>query len=391
MMIQDFLAQALTQRRDEGLYRQRRIYDGAQGVHLSVDGHSVINFCSNDYLGLAAHPALHSALHSHHCGTGAGASHLVCGHQRAHHDLETQLAEYTGRARALLFSSGYMANVGVISALLDRHDAVFLDRLNHASLVEGALLSRASIKRYRHNDRAHLELLLQQCTARHKLIVSDGVFSMDGDLAHVPDLVALAQRYEAWLMLDDAHGLGVIGAQGRGVIAHYSLNSEDVPILVGTLGKAFGVSGAFVAGSEQLIDYLIQHARTYIYTTAMPPALALAAQTALRVAEQESERRDHVQALSAYFRDLASAAGVPLLPSITPIQPVILHSNTRAMEVSQALYAQGFLVTAIRPPTVPPDSARLRITFSAAHQMAEVEALVTALQKLLVHSKTVPH
>jgi 8-amino-7-oxononanoate synthase len=381
--MQDFLRQALTQRRADKLYRQRRIYEGAQGARVCIDGRAMLNFCSNDYLGLAAHPAIQAAMRDSMCGTGAGASHLVCGHQHAHHALETQLADYTGRARALLFSTGYMANLGVISALLERQDAIFLDRLDHASLVDGALLSRAPIKRYRHNDLGHLRSLLERCEARHKLIVSDGVFSMDGDLADLPGLVDLAQRYDAWLMIDDAHGLGVMGAHGRGIGEHYHISAAEVPVLVGTLGKAFGVSGAFVAGSEDLIEYLIQAARTYIYTTAMPPPLALAAQAALHVADNEPWRRTKVHALSTHFRTLAAAAGLCLAPSSSPIHALILGDSARALAVSAALYAQGFLVTAIRPPTVPPKTARLRITLSADHSEAEVNALVNCLAHIL--------
>lgn len=357
------------------------MHEGAQSTQLQIQGRNYLNFCSNDYLGLASHPALRDALidAARQFGSGAGAAHLVNGHQRLHHDLEQQLADYTCRARSLLFSTGYMANGGTLSALLDHRDAVFMDRINHASLIDGVLLSRAKLQRYRHNDPNHLEEQLRRSTARHKLIATDGVFSMDGDIADLPALAELARRYEAWLMVDDAHGLGVIGAQGRGSIEHYGLDSNAVPILMGTLGKAFGSFGAFVAGSEELAEYLIQFARSYIYTTALPPAVAAVTSAALRIAATEPERREHLRRLIAQFRAHAIEQGWNLMPSETPIQPIVLGDSTTAMALSRALLEQGILVTAIRPPTVPKGSARLRITFSATHTAEDVARLCEAL------------
>jgi 8-amino-7-oxononanoate synthase len=372
-MLTDLLQADLDARREAGLYRGLRVHDGAQGPVLSIAGREYLNFCSNDYLGLAADPRLRAALARADCGVGAGAAHLVNGHQAAHQALENALAEYTGRPRALLFSTGYMANVGVISALLGREDAVFLDKLDHASLVDGALLSRAALHRYPHNDLDALEGQLARSRARRKLIATDGVFSMDGDLAPLPEIAALAERHGAWLMVDDAHGLGVIGASGRGTLEHYGLELAQAPILVGTLGKAFGVSGAFVAGSETLIEYLIQFARSYIYTTALPPPLAYATLEALRIAQDEGWRRQHLFALIQRFR-----AG---LPGISPIQPVLLGSAEHALAASRALFERGILIGAIRPPTVPRGTARLRITLSAAHTAAQVDQLKQAMSE----------
>ncbi len=352
-----------------------------QSTQLRMNGHSYLNFCSNDYLGLAAHPALRDGLldSARQYGVGAGAAHLVNGHQRAHHALEQQLANYTRRPRSLLFSTGYMANGGTLSALLNHRDAVFMDKLNHASLIDGALLSRAKLQRYRHTDPNHLEELLRRSSARHKIIATDGVFSMDGDIADLPALAELARRYEAWLMVDDAHGLGVIGKNGGGCVEHFALDVDAVPILMGTLGKAFGSFGAFVAGSDALIEYLIQFARSYIYTTALPPAIAAATSAALRIAESEAWRRQHLRDLITLFRAEASQQGWTLMPSATPIQPILLGDSEAALQLSQSLFTQGILVTAIRPPTVPKGSARLRVTLSAAHTADDVARLCEAL------------
>jgi 8-amino-7-oxononanoate synthase len=334
---------------------------------------------------LANHPRLITALQQAvaYYGVGSGASHLITGHTQAHHALEAELATYTGRERALLFSTGYLANLGVITALLNRHDAIFLDKLNHASLVDAALLSRAPIYRYPHQDLAVLERLLIQTTARHKLIVTDGVFSMDGDLANLPQLVQLAQTHQAWLMVDDAHGLGVLGKTGRGTLEEYNLGIAEVPILMGTLGKAFGVFGAFVAGSELLIETLIQAARSYIYTTALPPVLAETIRTSLIVAQEEGWRRQRLQQLITYFRTVANQFQLPLMPSVTPIQPILLGEAERALAVSQALYQRGIIATAIRPPTVPQGTARLRITLSATHEEQQLDNLITTLIEVL--------
>ncbi len=368
---------------------------------VRVGGRLLRNFCSNDYLGLSHHPELIRA--ASECmsrfGFGAGAAHLVSGHSHEHHALEQELAAFTGRERALLFSSGYMANLGVISALTDRHDLVLADRANHASLLDAARLSGARLRRFTHGDVAHAgQMLLAQHAEAEPgeapkpasngagtattLIVTDGVFSMDGDLAPLPAVAALAQRHKCALMVDDAHGLGVIGAHGGGTLEHTGVGPAAVPILVGTLGKAFGTFGAFVAGDAALIDYLIQRARTYIYTTALPPLVAAASRAALRLAREEPWRRERLHALTLRFRAAASALGVPLAPSTTPIQPLIVGDSAWALALSTALMNAGFWVAAIRPPTVPAGGARLRITLSAAHREQDVDALAETLGKL---------
>ncbi|WP_422139138.1 8-amino-7-oxononanoate synthase [Endozoicomonas sp. ALC020] len=370
-------------RRARGLYRTRKTLEVPQGAEVVVDGKSYLAFCNNDYLGLANHPDICAAMAraTSDYGTGGGASHLVIGHSRAHHQLEEELAEFTGRERVLLFSNGYMANLGVITALLGKEDAVFQDRLNHASLLDAGLLSGARFQRYLHKDLANLETRLNRTDGRRKLIVTDGVFSMDGDLAPLKALAELAHRQDAWLMVDDAHGFGVLGNNGGGVAEHCSLGQRDLPVLVGTLGKAFGTAGAFVAGSEALIETLIQFARTYIYTTSMPPAIAEATRVSLEILKEESWRREHLDKLVQYFRKECQQMGLKLMDSHSPIQPVIVGSADTAVAMSDALAAQGILVTAIRPPTVPEGTSRLRITFSAAHKQQHVEQLLHALER----------
>jgi 8-amino-7-oxononanoate synthase len=377
------LIEQLDQRRAAHLYRSRRLVDGPQRPRLRVDGVNLLSFCSNDYLGLAADHRLIEALEhgARKYGVGAGAAHLISGHSRAHHELEDALAEFTGRERALLFSTGYMANLGVLQALTDRGDTVFQDRLDHASLIDGGLLTRASLKRYPHADVDALERQLGGTTGR-KLVATDGVFSMDGDLAPLPELAAACARHGAWLMVDDAHGLGVLGRGGRGSLAHTGLDSEQVPILMGTLGKGFGTSGAFVAGPEALIETLIQDARSYVYTTAAPPAVAVATLRALQIAEVEEWRRERLVELVTRFRHEAIALGFELMSSRTPIQPIVAGSAETALNWSRTLEEQGILVTAIRPPTVPEGSARLRVTFSAAHTEADLDRLLGALSAL---------
>ena len=370
----------LEQRRRQGLLRRRRVLQSPQQPAIRVDGKALTGFCSNDYLGLANHPeviaALTEAAGKH--GVGSGASHLVCGHHQAHEDLEAALAEYTGREAALLFSTGYMANLGVMAALAGRGEVILQDRLNHASLIDGARLSDARLRRYAHADMDALGEQLQD-SGRVALVATDGVFSMDGDSAPLTPMAALCRDRGVPLMVDDAHGLGVLGPQGAGLVAEQGLSQSEVPVLVGTLGKAMGVSGAFVAGSRELIDYLIQTARTGIYTTAMPPALAAAACRALQISREESWRREHLQRLIHWFREEAAQLGFELMPSATPIQPLVLGSAERALAFSQALECQGILVTAIRPPTVPEGTARLRFTFSAAHSEDQVRQLLEAL------------
>ncbi len=369
-----------------GLYRRRRVVEAAGiGERLVVDGRHVTAFCSNDYLGLAQDPRVAEAFAqaARECGTGSGASHLITGHHREHHRLEEALAEFTGRERALLFSTGYMANLGLARALIGPGDAVFEDRLNHASLLDAGRLTGAQFLRYAHGDAAALESSLALRTSGLRLVLTDGVFSMDGDLAPLPALAAACGRHDALLAVDDAHGLGVIGATGRGSVEHFGLGLAEVPALVGTLGKAFGSFGAFVAGSETLVEYLVQRARTYIYTTALPPAVAAATRRALEIALGEPWRRERVLAHAARFRRLAREARIELMASDTPIQPVVLGDPHRAVAASAALLERGLLVTAIRPPTVPPGTSRLRITFSAAHEEDDVDRLVTALAEVL--------
>lgn len=375
------LSGQLEQARQQNLYRQRRVIDGPQAVQIEVDGRSVLNFCSNDYLGLANHPEVAAAFKAgvDRYGVGSGSAHLICGHSKAHHGLEEELAAFTGRERALLFSTGYMANLGVISALLNRGDIVLEDRLNHASLLDGGLLSRAQFKRYRHVDADDLQSKLAESDAK-KLIVSDGVFSMDGDLADLPGLARLAKQHRAGLMIDDAHGFGVLGKTGGGIVEHFGLSQDDVPILLGTLGKGFGTFGAFVAGSEALIELLIQKARSYVFTTAMPAALAEATCVSLRLLQEESWRREHLQNLVAHFRCSALQQGLQLMDSFTAIQPIMVGDSGRASAISARLLEQGFWVSAIRPPTVPAGGARLRVTFSANHQLEQVDGLLAALQ-----------
>ncbi|NKN31744.1 8-amino-7-oxononanoate synthase [Marichromatium bheemlicum] len=379
----DALAPELERLRDADLYRRRRVQQGPQQPRARIDGRELLSFCSNDYLGLANHPEVIAALQrgAERWGVGSGAAHLVNGHSAAHEALEEELAAFTGRERALLFSTGYMANLGVISALAGRRDTLLQDKLNHASLLDAAQLSRATLRRYAHADADALAEQLE----RHpeaRLVITDGVFSMDGDLAPLPALAERARRAGAWLMVDDAHGLGVLGPGGRGSLAHFGLDQDAAPILMGTLGKALGVSGAFVAGPAVLIETLIQRARSYIYTTATPPALAEATRVSLRLAERETWRREHLQALIMQLRDGATRLGLELMASATPIQPLVAGSAARALAWSRALEERGILVGAIRPPTVPEGSARLRITLSAAHTESDVDRLLAALAEL---------
>jgi 8-amino-7-oxononanoate synthase len=378
------LAAALETRRADGLYRKRWVLDGPQGVEVRIEGRSYVAFCSNDYLGLANHPAVVAAFHRglDEYGAGSGAAHLISGHSRAHHALEEELAAFVGRPRALMFSTGYMANLGVISALLGHGDRVFEDRADHASLLDGARLSGARLVRYRHGDCADLARRLRDAPAGERLVATDGVFSMDGDLAPLPELARLTAAHGAWLLADDAHGLGVIGPGGRGTAAHFGLDPLQLPILMGTLGKAFGTFGAFVAGAEDLVETLIQTARTYIYTTAPPPALAEATRAALDLIREEHWRRERLHSLVRRFREGAAQIGLELADSSTPIQPLIVGEAAAALRLSEGLRARGILITAIRPPTVPPGSARLRITFSAAHTEAQVDRLLDALEQL---------
>ncbi|MBU3069360.1 8-amino-7-oxononanoate synthase [Aestuariicella sp. G3-2] len=383
--LEQILAPALQERQQAHLYRRRRTLHSAQGVQVQVDGVSLTSFCSNDYLGLANHPAIVSAFKkaADEYGVGSGASHLVCGHSAEHHALEEELAAFMGRDRALLFSTGYMANLGTIGALVGKGDAIFEDKLNHASLLDGGLLSGARFQRFLHNDLTDLEKKLSRSDSDRKLIVVDGVFSMDGDLAPMPELAALAQAHNAWLMMDDAHGFGCLGKSGAGTAEHFGLDQSQLPIVMGTLGKGAGSFGAFVAGSEVLIETLIQQARPYIYTTAMPPAVAAATRASLKVIQQEAWRRDHLNQLIGQFRDGARQLGLQLMESPTAIQPVVFGDAATTLSVSEQLQARGFWVGAIRPPTVPRGTSRLRITLSAAHTAEQVAGLLSALEDIV--------
>ena len=374
------LSARLAERHAAHLYRQRPLLETPQGPEVLVDGQRLLAFCSNDYLGLANHPEVIATMQQGAAkwGVGGGASHLVIGHSTPHHELEEALAEFTGRPRALLFSTGYMANLAAVTALVGQGDTVLEDRINHASLLDAGLLSGARFSRYLHNDAASLASRLDKATG-NTLVVTDGVFSMDGDLADLPALCAAAKAKNAWLLVDDAHGLGPLGATGGGIVEHFGLGVGDVQVLVGTLGKAFGTAGAFVAGSEGLIETLIQFARPYIYTTSQPPAVACATLKSLQLLRTESWRREHLNKLIARFRQGAAEIGLNLMDSATPIQPIMIGDSARAMRLSALLRERGLLVTAIRPPTVPAGSARLRVTLSAAHSEAQLERLLQVL------------
>ncbi|AJD46783.1 8-amino-7-oxononanoate synthase [Isoalcanivorax pacificus W11-5] len=374
------LETALAERRRLHRYRTRLNTDAPAGRETVVDGRRYLNFCANDYLGLANHPDVVQALKqaADDIGVGSGASHLVCGHSRFHHALEEQLADATGRPRALLFSTGFMANLGVVGALLDKPDAVFEDKLNHASLIDAGLASGARFRRYLHNDADSLAAQLARADARRKLVITDGVFSMDGDAAPLAALCDVADAHDAWMMVDDAHGFGVLGEQGVGTPAAQQVAAR-IPVYMATLGKALGTFGAFVAGSEALIETLIQFARPYIYTTAMPPAVAAATLKSLAIMRTETWRREKLVALIAQFRRGAQAQGYTLMDSATPIQPLLIGDDAAALQLSGRLREQGVLVSAIRPPTVPDGTARLRVTLSAAHAPEDVDALLAAL------------
>ncbi|VXB19526.1 8-amino-7-oxononanoate synthase [Pseudomonas sp. 8AS] len=374
------LAARLAERQAAHLFRQRPLLDSPQGPLVRVDGRQLLAFCSNDYLGLANHPDVIAAMRAgaEQWGVGGGASHLVIGHSTPHHELEEALAEFTGRPRALLFSTGYMANLAAVTALVGQGDTVLEDRINHASLLDAGLLSGARFSRYLHNDAASLASRLEKATG-NTLVVTDGVFSMDGDLADLPALCAAAKQKQAWVMVDDAHGFGPLGATGGGIVEHFGLGLDDVQVLVGTLGKAFGTAGAFVAGSEELIETLIQFARPYIYTTSQPPAVACATLKSLELLRTEGWRREHLNKLIARFRAGAAEIGLRLMDSPTPIQPILVGDSARALQLSALLKERGLLVGAIRPPTVPAGSARLRVTLSAAHSEAQLEQLLQAL------------
>jgi 8-amino-7-oxononanoate synthase len=381
------LQQQLLERKYNALLRQRRTLLSPQGTEIILDGNHVTSFCSNDYLGLADHPDVIQAYHEglERFGAGSGASHLVSGHMASHHALENELAEFTGRSKALIFSSGYMANVGVLTTLLGKNDAVFEDRLNHASLLDGGLFSGAAFKRFPHLDMDTLDKQLTDSSGQKKLIVSDGVFSMDGDKALLPELITIAEKNDAIVMLDDAHGFGVLGKEGGGLAAQWQeqgvhIDEDNLQVLIGTFGKAFGASGAFVAGSEELIETLIQFCRPYIYTTAISPAMAEALRTSLKLIRKDNWRRQYLTQLIQRFKDHCTDLGLEVLASETPVQAVILGDAETALQASEELLGKGVYVTAIRPPTVPQGSARLRITFSAIHTESQFKKLLDSLE-----------
>lgn len=377
------LSEQLRGREKKNLLRRRLALESPQQTHVFIDGWEYLGFCSNDYLGLANHPRLITAAceGAQRYGIGSGASHLISGHSSAHHLLEVALAHFVGLPRALLFSTGYMANMGVVTALMGPGDAVFCDKLNHASLYDGVLLSRARFHRYPHVALTVLERQLAASRAERKLVLTDAVFSMDGDIAPVPSLLELCEKYNAWLMLDDAHGFGVLGPGGRGTMAHFNIRSPRI-IYMATLGKAAGVYGAFVAAQPAIIEMLVQRARSYIYTTASPPLLAHTLSKSLGLIEREQWRRDKLVQLAAALRQELQSLRWRLLPSTTPIQPLIIGDNDQAVEISEALCSRGILVPAIREPTVPQGSARLRISLCASHTMEDVARLGTALREL---------
>jgi 8-amino-7-oxononanoate synthase len=376
------LQKELSQRKVDGLLRQRRLLDSPQAEHIVANDKKYLSFCSNDYLGLANHPKLITAMQqaAGDSGVGSGASNLITGHHRYHDELEKKLAKFVDMPAALVFSTGYMANIGVISALMGRNDAVFADKLNHACLNEGAYLSRAEFHRFPHNDVAALERLLKISTAKHKLIAADAVFSMDGDIAPLPEYLALCEQYDAYLYIDDAHGFGVLGEHGKGSLSHFKLQSPRI-IMMATLGKAAGVAGAFVAGEQVVIDYLIQKANSYVYSTPAPPALSATLIASVNLIEQGDNLRAHLQRLIAILKQNLHLEQWQLMPSETAVQPLVVGSNQAALSLSEYLQKLGILVPAIRPPTVPVNTARLRISLSAAHTEKDVLQLAQALNE----------
>jgi len=383
LLIFQRLADQLAELERRGLRRSRLIRQSPQGPRIVVDGREVLAFCSNDYLGLANHPRIVEAAieAASRYGVGEGASHLLSGHSAVHERLEEKLAGFMKMPRALLFSTGYQANIGAVTALAGPEDAIFSDALNHASLIDGVRLSRARVVRYPHADLGFLSGALAESGARTKLIVTDGVFSMDGDIAPLPALLDLCERHDAWLLVDDAHGFGVVGPEGRGSPAHFGLRSRRL-VYVGTLGKAAGVAGAFVAGAAEVVETLLQRARTYIYTTAAPAMLAAAIETSLQIIREDEWRRARLRKLVAVLREELRGSESAPASSDTPIQPIILGGNSEAVRASAALRERGILVPAIRPPTVPEGTARLRISLSAAHSEDDVLRLATALREV---------
>jgi 8-amino-7-oxononanoate synthase len=372
------LESTLIRHKKAGLYRVRATLQHLSGVRKIYEGKSLVSFCSNDYLGLSQHPDVIKAFKetADNYGVGSGASSFLGAYSRIHCELEEALASFTGHSRALVFSNGYMANLSILAALLTRHDNVFGDRLNHASLVDAAKLCGAVFKRYKHNHIFNLEKYLARSEAQRLFIVADGVFSMDGDLVELPDLLKTANKYAATLLIDDAHGLGVLGEKGGGVSEHFGLKPD---ILSGGFGKALGSFGGFVAGSEAIIENLIQFSRPYMYTTALPPAIAKATHTSLLLLQRENWRREKLRSLIDYFKRVSYQLELPLLLSSTPIQPLLVGEPEQAVDLAEYLFCNGFLVSAIRPPTVPKNTARLRISLSTLHSKSDIDQLVEQL------------
>ena len=382
------LHDSLAKRKIVGRYRKQRTRDGAQGINIVVDGQSLLSFCSNDYLGLANHPDLKQAFITavEQEGVGAGAAHLLTGHSRYHQQLEEELADFMGYERALLFSSGYQANMGIIDGLMVRGAVIIQDKLNHASLLDGGRLSAAKQVRYRHADMSALGLRLEQTKdIQNRLIVSDGVFSMDGNTAPLPELIAITKQHNAGILIDDAHGLGVLGATGRGCIEHFNIKQSDSPMIMGTFGKALGTAGAFIAADSVVIETLIQQARSYVYTTAQPTAIAAATLASLKLVQTESWRREKLQSLIKQFRAGAQELGLNIMPSETAIQPIVIGDDKHAIKIGKMLEEKGILVGVIRPPTVPEGSSRLRITLSANHNEQHIVELLDALEFAYAH------
>lgn len=375
------LLDRIKRHQSNGLYRKRRLIIDRHEAIVHHDGRACINFCSNDYLGLSTHPRVIEAFKrgADRYGVGSGASQLISGHYQPHHELEQAIAEFLNRDAALVFSSGYLANLGVINAITNRKDAIFEDRLNHASLVDGARLTQAKLYRYPHNDIVHLEEDIKRATQANKLIVSDGVFSMSGDLARLPKLADIASKNRALLMIDDAHGLGILGKNGIGTLEHFGLGQSQVPILVNPLGKALGCMGAVVSGDRTLVESLIQFARTYIYNTALSPAITCAALESLKVIQFESWRREKLFYLIDFFKQQARQIGLNFLPSFTHIQSIIVNDNEKLLSISEALLKKGYFLSAIRPPTVPNGTARLRIMLNCLHTEEQIKELLNLL------------
>ncbi len=373
---------ALDKRKEDGLLRQRRLLDSPQAEHIVANSQSYLSFCSNDYLGLANHPKLIAAMQqaAGNSGVGSGASNLITGHHRYHDDLEKQLARFVGFPAALLFSTGYMANIGVLGALVGRGDAIFADKLNHACLNDGGYYSLAEFNRFAHNDIVALESLLKGSSAKHKLIAVDAVFSMDGDIAPLAEYLTLCEKYDAYLYVDDAHGFGVLGEHGEGSLNHLKLKSPRI-IMMATLGKAAGVAGAFVAGQQVVIDYLIQTAKSYVYSTPAPPALSATLTASVQLIEQGDDLRSHLYSLIDYLKNNLNCKKWTLMPSQTSVQPLLVGNNQDALALSEFLQLRGILVPAIRPPTVPAGTARLRISLSASHSLDDVKKLITAIHQ----------